>query len=166
MRRRRDRVNWTPWSVLKILGEPWRSNASCKASTQNPVSIPVDKRQARTRRLNQSITATRYTNPFANGMYVMSAHHTWFGRSIDEISQKIRIHHVVRVTPAGVRLLVDRLDAASGASADAPACGSPSSHPGAAPPPCDVRRRTVSPDTARRADASAADRPRSPRAGR
>src|SRR5208282_4713424 len=66
-------VNCTPWSVLKISGEPYRSSASCKASTQNPVSMPVDKRQARTRRLNQSITATKYTNPFANGMYVLMA---------------------------------------------------------------------------------------------
>ena len=36
--------------------------------TENSVSMLIDKRQARTRRLNQSITATRYTNPLANGM--------------------------------------------------------------------------------------------------
>ena len=52
-------VNCTPWSVLKISGWPCRSIASRSAAMQKSVSIVIDSRQARTRRLNQSITATR-----------------------------------------------------------------------------------------------------------
>ena len=47
-----------PWSVLKISGRPLR-RASSRASRQNEVSIVFDRRQARTCRLYQSITATR-----------------------------------------------------------------------------------------------------------
>ena len=39
----------------------------------------TDTRQASTLRLCQSITAARYTNPLAIGMYVISIAHTWLG---------------------------------------------------------------------------------------
>ena len=52
-------VNWLPWSVLKISGCPWRANASYSASMQNAVSIVIDTRLLRTRRLAQSTTAAR-----------------------------------------------------------------------------------------------------------
>ena len=51
-------VNCDPWSVLKISGTPRRSAAS-SASMQKALSIVFDKRQDRTCRLAQSITATR-----------------------------------------------------------------------------------------------------------
>jgi len=51
-------VNCAPWSVLKISGCPFL-RASSSASRQNEVSIVFDRRQARTYRLYQSITATR-----------------------------------------------------------------------------------------------------------
>jgi hypothetical protein len=35
-------VNWLPWSVLKISGLPYRTNAS--APTQNEASIVLDSR--------------------------------------------------------------------------------------------------------------------------
>jgi hypothetical protein len=50
---------WLPWSVLKISGRPYLANASSTASRQNSTSRVIDNRQARTRRLNQSITAAR-----------------------------------------------------------------------------------------------------------
>ena len=52
-------VNWLPWSVLKISGLPKRANAASSAETQNDTSIVFERRQARTARLAQSITATR-----------------------------------------------------------------------------------------------------------
>src|SRR6187200_2294323 len=45
--------------VLKISGRPWRAKASSSASTQNAASRVIDSRQARTRRLNQSMAAAR-----------------------------------------------------------------------------------------------------------
>src|SRR3954454_15171655 len=64
-------VNCTPWSVLKTSGFP-DLNASSSISRQNDPSSVFDSRQARTYRLNQSITAARYMNPDAIGTYVMS----------------------------------------------------------------------------------------------
>ena len=56
------------------------ANASCKAATQNSVSSELLSLQLSTFRLFQSITATRYRNPFLIGMYVISEHQTWLGR--------------------------------------------------------------------------------------
>jgi len=47
-----------------------------------PIVYRVDSAHDRTYRLNQSRIATRYTNPCVRRRYVMSADHTWFGRSI------------------------------------------------------------------------------------
>ena len=55
-----------PWSVLKISG--WLTdNADSNALTQKPTSKLFDNSHDRTFRLNQSITATKYKNPRANG---------------------------------------------------------------------------------------------------
>ena len=64
---------------MNISGAPWRPRDSSSASTQKSVSIVTDTRQASTLRLCQSITAARYTNPLAIGMYVISIAHTWLG---------------------------------------------------------------------------------------
>jgi hypothetical protein len=52
-------VNGEPWSVLKVPGAPWRSRASSSASTQNPLSMVFESRQLSTRRVCQSMTATK-----------------------------------------------------------------------------------------------------------
>jgi hypothetical protein len=52
-------VNWLPWSLLKMSGLPYRASASSRAATQKSAVIVIETRQARTRRLYQSITASR-----------------------------------------------------------------------------------------------------------
>jgi hypothetical protein len=52
-------VNCTPWSVLKISGFEIPRVCS-RAWRQKPVSKVIEIRQAKTYRLNQSITAIRY----------------------------------------------------------------------------------------------------------
>ncbi len=65
-------VNCTPWSVSKTSGlSPLEVPSSI--SVQNDPSSVFDSRQPITYRLNQSITAARYMNPEAIGMYVISA---------------------------------------------------------------------------------------------
>src|SRR5690606_11364502 len=73
-------VNCGPWSVLEINGaQPACFSALSQARMQNSVSIVLLNSHASTYRLHQSITATRYINPYAIGTYVMSLHHTWLG---------------------------------------------------------------------------------------
>ena len=81
-------VNYDPWSVLNISGVPCFAKASFSASTQNAAPILLESRQARTLRLNQSMIATRYRKPRRIGIYVISAHQSWFGRSITTFRSK------------------------------------------------------------------------------
>jgi len=55
-------VNCTPWSVLKIPGEPL-IKAFSSAARQKSVSIVMEVSQERTYLLYQSMIATRYSQP-------------------------------------------------------------------------------------------------------
>jgi hypothetical protein len=70
-----SKVNCDPWSLSKISGRP-PSNACFRAARQKSISNVTDSTQLSTNRLNQSITATNYTNPPAIRMYVVSVLHT------------------------------------------------------------------------------------------
>jgi hypothetical protein len=63
-----EAVNCDPWSALKIYGAPYFAIASSSASTQKSAVMLFDIRQLRTFRLNQSMTATKYTKPRAIGI--------------------------------------------------------------------------------------------------
>ena len=65
---KRGRVNWLPWSVLKMPGRPNRDKASSSASMQKSASMVLLSRQDRTLRLCQSMMATKYRNPRRIGM--------------------------------------------------------------------------------------------------
>ena len=52
-------VNWLPWSVFEINGAPYRRNASSTALTQKPTSMVLSNSHDNTKRLAQSMMATK-----------------------------------------------------------------------------------------------------------
>ena len=61
------RVNGHPWSVLKMVGVPYRVMAACTVSRQKSVVSVLESRHASPRRLAQSRPANKYTKPRAIG---------------------------------------------------------------------------------------------------
>src|SRR5215469_6803937 len=93
-------------------GLPNRARAALSATTQNPAVSVFDSRQDSTRRVAQSIIATRYKKPVRH-RYVghVSCPHPrlrggrlWFGWSIVLPAQKVWVNLVLGMPLAGVAL--------------------------------------------------------------
>jgi hypothetical protein len=74
---------------IRTLGSPayfeFGASGRARRDPWRPARSPgwrVRQRQDGTRRVAQSMIATRYKNPCRIAMYIMPAAHTWFGRSI------------------------------------------------------------------------------------
>src|ERR1700733_4120769 len=90
-------------------GRP-RRKALLNASIQKSISIVNDSDQLNTNRLNQSITATRYTKPCAILIYVISGAPDLIGTVYRHSSQQVRVNLVAFPRPTQLGFRVDSLD--------------------------------------------------------
>src|ERR1700727_1754503 len=75
-------VYCVPWSELTISGLPCSAIASSSMLLHQRALRELLIDHPTILRLYTSMMAVKYINPFFIGIYVMSVHHTWLGRSM------------------------------------------------------------------------------------
>ena len=103
-------VNCEPRSQFQISGWPKR-NAASSAVRQKPVSIVLESSQLSTKRLNQSITATRYGKPPRIGNVSNIGAPDVVGPEDFHAAQQVRVDLVTRCRAAQVRFGIVGFDA-------------------------------------------------------
>jgi len=105
-------VNWLPWSVLKISGEPCRANARLFQRVQAEPRVHADRDAVREHAPAGPVHHRRQVDPAPGHRDIGDVHGPDLVAPLDLLaSQQVRIHRVSRVLLARVGLAVQRLDA-------------------------------------------------------